>query len=1353
MYDVGLTALRKLFMDIHPTWSNNSADAKSLVKGSMKLKGHELASFNKGDINKWDVSLITTVLLYSKKCNDEISKKPGFEDAIRSIKDYKNKLVSHPHDEKMSDADYQVHWPAISGHLETIGASKEEIDTILKENVLENGKVYRDLFLQEVAAQSAAVEEIRQQGQMVNEKLDTIIANQTNSGQSDIRNQLSPRRGGPNWDEWMKFFNAVRGFDHCQNNYILITDAISSDLMECFSTLRSVPWKMVLDLDSSSEENGMYKDFASKDGKNSLINMITPAEIGRLSIANLARHIDANKTQWMFVNGRESDGSDGGPQDFEDWEDISVKEISAFFKCFSEPEKLDKNKPVVCLVLPFREETADFLDVTIRRLLENFNDFNLNFVEVTPKDQSSAFPEKLRKKLKSKLCTTDLDPDVLCLGLKQLFNISSQQSYRMPSSQAKISAELTQKEYLYLKEYLDVLYEGCEDLPNMTDDETDEEDEDKFDDLIEEHKKSFMSGNWISFLSLSYNHDAKREISNEIRIHIQRLLDQGPTHPSIVEVSHSPGSGGSTIARRVMWDIHNAYPCTFAKLEDHKLDLEDADSAFLNNLAERISFLQDKCNTTPVVLLDGKHARIDALSNRLSRILKSKGKKAVLLRCNHSSGRHKSQNTESSDVHAVFAVNVKLERSSTDLKEFEEKYKDYIQGFKEIKSVSGLSRVFHFPLVAMLEEFREKLQQIVFESFEEMESTEREIIIVVAFLQRYAAQATPAPLLYEAFKNSVLQPELFHRERQGITYEDISKIMPKHMQFWNLMVPAYPAKYIHRGRFKRTNKFQEMYTLKHPVVAELVLKKAKISLERDTLSIARDFLGLLIYEDNRFIPLMQDLFVQNGCGPGRFSLLFEELKRISPQEAGDVFYEAAEKTKDVVVVTSAARFYAKVPPLPFSKAKELIKMAFKCRNAKEKKKTIHDVNGIVLLKEMKLFSKRGKIKSLQELQDKAEEVLRSFRNARTFPPTFPNPLIGEVKTWLTCIDWIAKNHCHGDTDKALEFITSNDAPPFFRSCVNESFHLLNIVDEIVQTVNTLSDPETTQKEANSGRISLMQTFKKGKSDTDDVIKACRALCSVDRFPTSSELELKRLQVQYVFSSRKALESLNGEGHKYLLDLLTELVEVEKDAIFAKHLMRICVLINGYSLDKGLEVCAIWSRNSSYDALPCFYEMMIYFLKILDGEGLELRSNYQEALENCRKKSEYNCRRTMNTHYLSKAGEGMSRLMNRNTLFQGETEYKSPSETPETYWKTNSRKKLLECCGRIRISPSSYGKKNYHIELLQSNIRLHVAKSAGIGEAGPDFTPNSQVYFVVSFNLLGPVANGITFEPCIRSTFY
>ena len=75
--------------------------------------------------------------------------------------------------------------------------------------------------------------------------------------------------------------------------------------------------------------------------------------------------------------------------------------------------------------------------------------------------------------------------------------------------------------------------------------------------------------------------------------------------------------------------------------------------------------------------------------------------------------------------------------------------------------------------------------------------------------------------------------------------------------------------------------------------------------------------------------------------------------------------------------------------------------------------------------------------------------------------------------------------------------------------------------------------------------------------------------------------------------------------------------------------------------------------------------------------------------------------------------------------------------------------MQECKGRIRVrQPSGRVKSKLqpYIELLQGNLELYVGKHADIGKAEIDFTPGALVYFVVSFNLQGPVANGITFSP-------
>ena len=132
MYGVGLRVLRNLFMEIHPAWSNRPSDAAAFDKGKMNLlnKDQEKA-FNRGDINQWDLSLMTTVLLYSQSCKLEIHKRPGYSLALRELKNRRNELLGHPSTEKMSDSDFDILWPILSQSLIKLGADEGDISNIL----------------------------------------------------------------------------------------------------------------------------------------------------------------------------------------------------------------------------------------------------------------------------------------------------------------------------------------------------------------------------------------------------------------------------------------------------------------------------------------------------------------------------------------------------------------------------------------------------------------------------------------------------------------------------------------------------------------------------------------------------------------------------------------------------------------------------------------------------------------------------------------------------------------------------------------------------------------------------------------------------------------------------------------------------------------------------------------------------------------------------------------------------------------------------------------------------------------------------------------------------------------------
>ena len=1199
----------------------------------------------------------------------------------------------------------------------------------LSDEVLSSGE-YKKLFLTDRKNQPFVMKKL----ESIESKLDTVLANQCSEASSNAPS--SPKiLGGPDWEEWVRFRDAVGEFETQQNQYILVTDALPTAELQFFSILRSVSWKMVLDFDPMSEEKGLYREFTSKEGQTSLVSMITPAELKKSSMACLLRQIDPQKIQWLFVNGRHSD-SEGSAQSLSEWEATSVKHISRLFGCFSDPDKLDKQKPVVCLILPFTEASKPYLEVTLRRLIENFDEYRLKFVSLKHK-HSHLISRKFE------IQHFDLTPKLLSMGLSKILSASMEKGYRMPSSQDDIFVKLSQNEFLYLKEHLQLLYDGCEDLPESFNDAAEEAS------FFEEHRKSFISGNQISFVSLFDNHDARREISTEIGNYIIRLLHQGLSRSLIVEIRHSPGTGGSTIARRVMWDLHKSFPCAILEISSSH-HYFDEDNTLSNKITDRISDLEEICTTSPVILIDGQQSgMIESISNKLVRMICNKGKRPLLLRCQHGSKVHKREATDSSNVHRVFDVNVRLEDSRADLNEFQSKYKEYIAQSLNQHKTANLCRVFHFPLLAMMEEFRPKLRKIIEDTLDEMGGIQQEIALVVAFLQKYANHATPALLLYEAFKRFLRVPL---QQTSVTTYEDIKCLFNEHLL--NLMVPTEPLRPKGRSSVLK-EKAPEFYTLQHPLVADLVLRKVFKAQECDLFGVVRKFLQFPIYEHERFLPIFEELFLHCKFGKKlKFSVLFEELKNANPERAAEVFKEAAVKTNDAGIFANAARFLAKKKPPSFSEAKEVIHQAFQAKNAKPRLRNLYHTRGVILSVEMKDLIHSGKVDDLEKLEELATEVLNAHREARTSPPTYPHPLIGEVDVWLACIGWMMKNICDSDPDVTLKFLT-NRSPPFFRTCVSDSFHLLDIVDRIVQTVPNLTDPEETQRLSNHARLTLMAFFKKGLSPfgprrgEGNLIEVCKELCNSPAFPRSSQLELKRLQAHFILSGSTAIEDLNQVNLAYLLKLLEELVLVENEYRLAYHLMKVCVLVTGprcYTLEQALSVCEKWQDFSPNDCMPYFYQMIIYFLSIHEGKTTEFTAKYIMTLKLCQEKSQNNFRRFKSTLFVGKEGEGMSRLITHNTLFREADYASSDHEKVSKFWQVGSRKTLLECKGRIREERSTGpGKTRRYIELIPGNIQLYVAKNADIGKVERDFVSGALVYFVVSFNLLGPVANGITFS--------
>ena len=98
-------------MKIHPNWNNKPSDMSKFDKGTTTLQGKdETASFKAGDIDKWDIALLSKVLLYStvskdKLCNDTAF--TGCKAAIETITSLRNSVQGHNPSGELTKHDYE----------------------------------------------------------------------------------------------------------------------------------------------------------------------------------------------------------------------------------------------------------------------------------------------------------------------------------------------------------------------------------------------------------------------------------------------------------------------------------------------------------------------------------------------------------------------------------------------------------------------------------------------------------------------------------------------------------------------------------------------------------------------------------------------------------------------------------------------------------------------------------------------------------------------------------------------------------------------------------------------------------------------------------------------------------------------------------------------------------------------------------------------------------------------------------------------------------------------------------------------------------------------------------------------
>ena len=1157
--------------------------------------------------------------------------------------------------------------------------------------------------------------------------------------QSDIPRHAA-KEGKADWEEWLKISKELKHFDTDSNQYILVVDKINAADAPYVTSLGSIPWKLVLDLDPDSDIDGLLNKI-SPDVASGVVVSHTPSQL-----ANGQRVIDSRRIQWVFVNGKNKDTDQDAPKSkFSDW---NKSFSAAIFRLIDECcLKFDNMKPTFCIILNMQNSSMKIADRLIENIDSIFDSYNFEskYVFFESEFDVENYPNSLRSPLSIKF---------LSYGIHSQIGHANTQ-YNLPSQQQGQSAPLSSQKYNFISEYLEVLYKGCENIPT-------EVSADKLQHFEDKHLISFLKGNAISFESLSLRHDATRTLTTAVCNHIHKLSAR--LHVArIVQIAHSPGTGGTTIARRVLWNLHEDYPCAVVKMTT---ETDTEGEQFFASLSKRIAVLEDVCDLSPVILIDGNSRQVKTVSDHLVRKLSADSNiKAIILRCVYPLGNER--NNDSYFVSSSnFQVKSVLEENQPDLNQFKKAYALYCDKFNESehqeprRRIDLAKRVFHFPMMAMLGEF-EQLDNIVKRSLDRLKedhSTEYEVAILVAFLQIYANRETPASLVAKCIG------------KEHSTYEETNKNFSD--ELLNLMVSKKACSKTEWIGLKNSrsnydeddsdnyNSDEEgnlgikWYTFQHHIIADRIIAHSQRSLDDITSDFVKSFLA--DYNKQAILKsLISDLFLYNieKKADEHFSRLIMKL-----ESAGRIFEEAAKKTKDAVFYSHVARYYAaEHNPPDFKKAKALIKEGLEVDKGAsiDQIRRVRDSEGHILLREMK--QKKREIRNVDDLEQQAAKALDCLRKARDNPPmTFPNPLMGEINVWQFCFDWII-NWKASNVKEAVSHIMDSD---FFSCAIGDCFFLLDKIDQIVQSVSRLPDPTYTMRLANDKRLALVQALGTTKGGTKrafaiqslDIARLCEEIGSKGNSKHVNEKEIIRLRVSWMINQAGKDIHLMAEKERPILQgLLERLVNDYNAYDYAYHLLSVSTIQKeSYELEQAFKIATHWQKRRPHDAFSYFFQYIISFLQVLHGSVFEYRPLYENAVDNCKKKCEGNHRKYRKRYYISKDKDDgrISQLISPEEL---ETRYKGKQgkAADEIYgpnfWDLYGRNYLRECRGRMRVTKNSPRGKEYpHIALEQGGLKISVDRNS-IGEADQDFRRDSRVSFVVLFTLNGPTAKAIRFE--------
>lgn len=389
------------------------------------------------------------------------------------------------------------------------------------------------------------------------------------------------------------FLQSVRDFKY--GHLILVADHMEPDVN--IQSIGLVPWTFIFDFDQHSRSGGLLSQVETVIKGRRSLHISTWQE--KCSITDQSCH-------WMFLKGTNEQPDSKTKTEFAKWKKQTKSGVEHI------TDQLEKFG-VSCTeyyVVVFWPDSEN-ISLHVKHIIDKLEEINLcKYIIITDKEvRDGGGSQSVLRNLQREL-PKENQPTIINLGIADICMILNRHfvkqvshkisKYVLPKHNAA-EFDINDQQAQWLGEGLEVLYEEYPYGDKLT-----------LEELQKQSDDFYRGGNWpwhMWYKTGAGNVDIERDIMKSILDSLRKYhIDVYKS--GLVTLCHAPGSGGTTLAQRILWELHSVTPCAQVKGRISSSDV-----------ASRAEFLYDKTKRPVLLLLDGEdEQRIQLLMRDLREI-------------------------------------------------------------------------------------------------------------------------------------------------------------------------------------------------------------------------------------------------------------------------------------------------------------------------------------------------------------------------------------------------------------------------------------------------------------------------------------------------------------------------------------------------------------------------------------------------------------------------------------------------------------------------------------------------------------------------------------------------------------